>query len=45
MEISGIRVDGKESLTAKKGDVATFPSDVKLRRGDNVYLLSATGLE
>ncbi len=45
MEVSGIRVDGKESLNAKKGDVATFPSGVKLRRGDNIYLLSAIGLE
>ena len=45
LEIGGIRVDGKESFTAKKGGVATFPSVIKLRRGDNVYLLSATGLE
>ena len=45
LEIGRIRVDGKESFTAKKGTVATFPSGIKLRRGDNVYLLSATGLE
>jgi putative protease len=45
MKVGGIRVDGKESSTAKKGAVATFPSAVKLRRGDNVYLLSETGLE
>ncbi|MFA6293226.1 MAG: peptidase U32 family protein [Victivallales bacterium] len=45
MVISGIRVDGKESFTAEKGGVATFPSGVKLRRGDNIYLLSVTGLE
>jgi putative protease len=45
LEIGGIRVDGKESFAAKKGTVATFPCGIKLRRGDNVYLLSATGLE
>lgn len=44
MKIEGIRVDGKEAASAKKGSVATFPSGIKLRRGDNVYLLSATGL-
>ncbi len=42
--IGGIRVDGKEAYTAKKGSVATFPCGIKLRRGDNIYLLSATGL-
>ena len=45
MEIIGIRVDGKESLTAEKGAVATFPATVKLRRGDNIYLLSEAGFE
>lgn len=45
MKIVGIRVDGEESASAKKGSVATFPTGKKLRRGDNVYLLSATGLE
>ena len=44
LEIAGLRVDGKESSSAKKGGVATFPCGVKLRRGDNIYLLSATGL-
>jgi len=45
MKISGIRFDGQESLSAQKGSVATFPSVIKLRRGDNIYLLSEAGFE